>query len=205
MARPTLLTTELIEKAKGYLDTCQDSYRRFEEVAEDEAGTEICEDPSCDRELCEKEHDDVDGETKQRRRRSLYRYSPHYRRQVELPSIAGLAVYLGVSRTCIYEWRDAEGEARTDLHDEFSYILDAILAEQEKRLINNGLSGTYNANIAKLALGKHGYSDKTDITSGDKPVQASPEAQAMAATAIASFLTTHGKPPATDTPATPGQ
>lgn len=78
---------------------------------------------------------------------------------VNLPSIADLSIYLGVARSSIYKWK---GE-----NDEFSDILDHILSEQEKRLINKGLSGDYNSAIAKLALGKHGYSDKseTDITS----------------------------------------
>lgn len=78
---------------------------------------------------------------------------------VHLPSIAGLAVYLKVHRQTIYEWGKE--------HKFFGDILQEILAEQEKRLIENGLSGTYNSNIVKLVLGKHGYHDKvdTDITS----------------------------------------
>jgi hypothetical protein len=87
-----------------------------------------------------------------------------YRLQVKLPSIAGLAVNLKVARSTIYEWAKD--------HPEFSDILERILAEQERRLIENGLSGIYNATIVKLALGKHGYSDKsdTDITSGGAPI-----------------------------------
>lgn len=82
---------------------------------------------------------------------------------VNLPSITGLARYLGVGRQSIYDWKAD--------HVEFSYILEDILAEQEKRLLEGGLSGRYNANIAKLALGKHGYSDKIDQTSGGQPIQ----------------------------------
>ena len=78
---------------------------------------------------------------------------------VNLPSIAGLALFLGVSRTCLYEWKDK--------YPAFSYILGVVLLEQEKRLIENGLSGDYNSNIAKLALGKHGYSDKTELTGAE--------------------------------------
>lgn len=36
MARPTLLDEALLEKARGYLDMCKDTYRRFDEVQEDE-------------------------------------------------------------------------------------------------------------------------------------------------------------------------
>lgn len=82
---------------------------------------------------------------------------------VNLPSVAGLAVYLKVARSTVYEW--------AAIHKQFSDILEQILAEQERRLISNGLSGDYNANIAKLVLGKHGYHEKidTDLTSkGEK-------------------------------------
>jgi hypothetical protein len=75
--------------------------------------------------------------------------------KVNLPSVAGLAIYLEVARSTVYEW----GEQ----HKEFSDILEKILAEQEKRLIENGLSGDYNPQIAKLVLGKHGYHDKQDV------------------------------------------
>jgi hypothetical protein len=74
---------------------------------------------------------------------------------VNLPSVAGLAVYLGVARSTIYKWKD--------LHPEFSDILELILAEQEKRLLENGLAGTYAASITKLALGKHGYKDEKGV------------------------------------------
>lgn len=86
--------------------------------------------------------------------------------KVNLPSIAGLAKYLGISRQTIYEWSRQEGK------EEFTDILERILAEQELRLLNNGLSGTYNSNIVKLALGKHGYTDKQDLTTDGKPMTA---------------------------------
>lgn len=242
----------MLGKAQGYLDTCQDSYRRFDEIAESEEQQELPGD-----ELYYEARDVVRAEGKgatsllQRKlkigyaraaklmdlleehlvigqadgpaprlllpesdekdygyedggkpsRRSVYRSlgSPHYRQHVELPSVAGLAVFLGVARSTVYAWKDDE----TELGKQFSDILERILAEQEKRLVNNGLSGVYNANIAKLALGKHGYTDKTDVTSGDKPIQSSPEAQAIAAAAIDGFLTKRNGN--TDTPATPGE
>jgi hypothetical protein len=81
-----------------------------------------------------------------------------------IPSIAGLAVVLGISRKTIYEW------ARQDDKKEFCDILEEILSDQERTLINKGLKGDFNSNIVKLALGKHGYSDKSDVTSGGKPI-----------------------------------
>ncbi len=82
----------------------------------------------------------------------------------ELPSIEGLAVFLEVHRSTIYDWKTK--------YNEFSDILEKILAEQAKRLMNNGLTGKWSATISKLILTKHGYSDKseTDLTSGGKPL-----------------------------------
>lgn len=89
-------------------------------------------------------------------------YIDDKRLKVNLPSVAGLSVYLEVSRSMIYRWAED--------HQEFRDILEKILGEQESRLINKGLSGEYNSNIAKLALGKHGYKEQTDITSDNKPI-----------------------------------
>lgn len=76
----------------------------------------------------------------------------------DLPSIEGLAVFLEVHRSTIYDWRDK--------FSEFSDILEKLLALQAEKLMNNGLQGKWNATISKLILTKHGYSDKneTDIT-----------------------------------------
>lgn len=81
-----------------------------------------------------------------------------------VPTIAGLALYLGVSRGVIYKW---ENEAHTDR--QFIDILDAIKARQEIKLVNGGLGGAFNSTIAKMMLTKHGYSDKQEIDhrSGD--------------------------------------
>jgi len=86
----------------------------------------------------------------------------HAFRQVNLPSVEGLAAYLGKARSTLYLWAKE--------HEEFSDIFEKILAEQAKRLINNGLSGDYGATIAKLMLTKHGYTDRQDITSDEKPI-----------------------------------
>ena len=81
-----------------------------------------------------------------------------------IPSIAGLAVFLGISRETVYDW------SRQEKKKKFSYILRNILSKQENVLINKGLKNEFNSNITKLALGKHGYTDKSDFTSGDKPL-----------------------------------
>lgn len=86
---------------------------------------------------------------------------PH--RVVKVPTAGGLARYLGVSRDTIYEW--------TKVHPAFSDIMDTLGAEQEDRLINNGLSGDYNPTIAKVLLTKHGYREGIDNTTNDKPIE----------------------------------
>ena len=97
-----------------------------------------------------------------------------------LPSIEGLARYLEVSRDTLYEWEKQ--------YPEFSDILEAVRAEQADRLINNGLSGDYNPTITKLMLSKHGYSDKTDITTAGQPLNMDDETRALAKQAIHEYL-----------------
>ena len=71
-----------------------------------------------------------------------------------MPTIAGLACYIGVSRETIYKW------SKDNVN--FSDILDSIMAFQENQLVNRGLDGTFNSTITKLMLTKHGYSDKVE-------------------------------------------
>lgn len=71
-------------------------------------------------------------------------------------SIAGLAIYLGLSRSTVHAW--AGDPAKT----EFSDIVEQIAVKQERALLAGGLVGGYNASIAKLMLTKHGYADKVE-------------------------------------------
>lgn len=73
-----------------------------------------------------------------------------------IPSIAGLSCILGVRRETIHVWSHEEGK------EYFSNILGELLSKQERVLFNKGLSGEFNSNICKLALGKHGFHDKVD-------------------------------------------
>jgi hypothetical protein len=73
-----------------------------------------------------------------------------------MPSIVGLAQVVGRARDTMHAWgNDPE-------KPEFSDILTQIKEAQELVLFNQSLTGNYNAAIAKLALGKHGYHDKVD-------------------------------------------
>lgn len=74
--------------------------------------------------------------------------------KVNLPTIEGLAVYLGINKDTIYTWRKE--------YKEFSELIDKLLDKQARELINKGLSGDYNPTIAKVLLTKHGYREGID-------------------------------------------
>lgn len=76
----------------------------------------------------------------------------------EIPTVAGLALSLNISRDTVYEW------ASNPEHKEFSDILADLKSKQESDLVANGLRGIYNPTIAKLILSsKHDYREKQDI------------------------------------------
>lgn len=79
-----------------------------------------------------------------------------------IPSVAGLAVYLGINRSTIYDHKDT-----------FSDILEHIAQNQERLLLNGGLTNQFNATIAKMLLTKHGYGDKVETevkSSYERPI-----------------------------------
>jgi hypothetical protein len=80
-----------------------------------------------------------------------------------IPSVAGLACVLGLTRETLYAW------ARDETKPEFSDILRELMQKQERQLLRGGLVGNFNAPITKMILTKHGYSDKVeqDHTSSD--------------------------------------
>lgn len=69
-----------------------------------------------------------------------------------VPSVVGLAKYLGVLSRALYDWGKK--------YPAFSQMLDSTVEEQHRLLLANGLAGTYNSNIVKLMLSKHGYSER---------------------------------------------
>ena len=85
-----------------------------------------------------------------------------------VPTVAGLACFLGKNRSTMYEWSKRSVE--------FSDILDGIAVTQENILVNNGLTGAFNAPVTKMMLTKHGYSDKIeqDVTSNGQTVGNTP-------------------------------
>ena len=83
--------------------------------------------------------------------------------QKELPTMEGLAIYLGVVVNTLKNWSKENPEFLTALRRLRDY--------QKRELINRGLLGTYNPTITKLILSSnHGMKERLDQTSGDEPV-----------------------------------
>lgn len=87
-----------------------------------------------------------------------------------IPSIVGMASYVGVSRSTINLW------ASSDRSEQFSDIFEQCSEKQEQSLLNGGLGGDFNPAITKMILTKHGYSDKVEQshTSPDGSMSAPP-------------------------------
>lgn len=79
-----------------------------------------------------------------------------------IPSIVGMARVLKVSQKTLYNWSEA--------HPEFAAVMEDCNDYQEFTLINKGLKNEINAQITKLALGKHGYSDKQETDSVNRHI-----------------------------------
>jgi len=77
-----------------------------------------------------------------------------------IPSIASLALYLGVPRPTLYEWKEK--------HDKFKHVIETVLATQEVEALNKGLEGKFTPTISKLVLAHHGYHDKVDTDVTDR-------------------------------------
>lgn len=80
-----------------------------------------------------------------------------------VPTIVGLALYIGVATDTVYDWASQPEKSA------FSDTLTRARQVQHQGLVNGGLSGTHNPAISKLMMANHGYSEKTqqDVTSSD--------------------------------------
>tara|TARA_R110002074_G_scaffold121968_1_gene256515 strand:- start:32932 stop:33342 length:411 start_codon:yes stop_codon:yes gene_type:complete len=72
-----------------------------------------------------------------------------------VPTIEGLALYIGKARCTVYDWA-SQPEKKA-----FSDILEKCNAKQAVMLMSGALRNNMNANIAKLMLGKQGYSERS--------------------------------------------
>ena len=73
-----------------------------------------------------------------------------------IPSVIGMSKVINIASSTLYDWSNQD-------NNEFSEILREVNDSQQFALLNGGLSGEFNSNITKLALGKHGFSDRQDI------------------------------------------
>lgn len=73
----------------------------------------------------------------------------------KVPTHAGLAVELDVSKSTIYKWAEEDKE--------FSDTLAGIKTLQELKLVDGGLTNQLNPTITKLMLSNHGYSETQKI------------------------------------------
>lgn len=74
-----------------------------------------------------------------------------------IPSIEGLADYLGITKPTIYDWEGTKPE--------FSYALAKVRDKQARMLLSNGLTGDWNASMAKMMLTHHGYVERSQVDS----------------------------------------
>lgn len=87
--------------------------------------------------------------------------SDSYKRilNVNLPTIEGLALHLGIRKDTVFEWEK--------IHEEFSDFMVKLRNKQADVLQRKGLSGDYNPVIAKVLLTKHGYRDENAMVGKD--------------------------------------
>lgn len=75
--------------------------------------------------------------------------------EVNLPTDFGLALYLGVSRSTLYEWQK--------VNPEFKALMERLENKQAVSLINKSLSGHYKSQKTTGALlAKHGIVEKIE-------------------------------------------
>lgn len=90
-------------------------------------------------------------------------YLAYAKQEDELPSKQGFAEYIDVSIQTLENWSEKS--------QDFLEALRRITVKQHNELVNKGLNNKYNPTITKLMLSSnHGYKEKSDMTSGDKPL-----------------------------------
>ena len=114
-----------------------------------------------------------------------------------IPSVIGLAQVMHIPRNRLTALIACEPDdmplitpAQRELKLELQEILEEIKDMQHFELLQGGLGGTLNSNIVKLALGKHGYSDKQDTTVGN------PDGTPLDTKWTVTFVEANGKPDA---------
>jgi len=84
-----------------------------------------------------------------------------------IPSVVGMSILLNVAESTLYRWAEQE-------RGNFQVTLEMCKAAQHQILLNKGLTGDFNATIAKLALANHGHREATSTEvsgPGGGPIQ----------------------------------
>ena len=81
-----------------------------------------------------------------------------------IPSIAGLSQELDIARETLQVWKNDKNKS------EFSNIIKALSAAQERKLLNGGLNSSLNSTITKLVLSKHGYTENNSNNQGNSGI-----------------------------------
>lgn len=71
-----------------------------------------------------------------------------------IPTIFGLALWLGISSSTAYQWAKEKPK--------FSDTLRILMDRQGQICLQGGMTGRFNSTITKLILSKHGYSDRVE-------------------------------------------
>ena len=77
-----------------------------------------------------------------------------------VPTIAGLAQELDITRETIHQWKQDKNKAK------FSYMIKQFQSIQERALVAGGLSSKLNPSVTKLMMTKHGYTDNPQGNQG---------------------------------------
>src|SRR3990167_7243506 len=95
-----------------------------------------------------------------------------YEKSGVVPSIEDFALFVELNRDTIYDWREkGRSQEANPLQIEFSDIIERVLVQQSKELMDGGLRNKFNPTITKLLMSKHGYSERQDIEhSGEQKV-----------------------------------
>ncbi len=102
-------------------------------------------------------------------------YLANYEEYGIMPSVLKLAITLGVNRKTLTNVKSnppktKDHSLQAKLKRRMIILLELVHDMQHDVLLEGGLDGSLNSNIVKLALGKHGYSEKKEqqITGKDE-------------------------------------
>ena len=93
------------------------------------------------------------------------------KKQMELPTKEGFALYIGVDDDTLDNWANAKDENEKLIRPEFFGALRRLMMKQKIQLVNDGIYGgkEVNSTIVKLLLqNNHGMKERTDTTTNDK-------------------------------------